>query len=167
MIRRQHKKYSKPRKLFDNTRISSENKLVNHYGLKNKKEIWKADFAIGRLRGHAKKLITASSEKQQEFLDRLIAKGLLKSNAKIDDVLALTKEAILERRLQTIVFKKNMTKTAKEARQLITHRHIQIGDKIVTIPSYFVDLNEEAEISKRIKQKKEKMKEEKLEINNG
>ena len=154
MIRRQHKKYTKPKRLFDKARIDEENKLLKIYGLKNKKEVWKADYFIDNLRKQAKKLITAPQEKQGEFLSRLVKKNIVKKASQIDDVLALAKEAILERRLQTIVFRKQLAKTPKEARQLITHRHVKIKDRIVTIPSYSVDSDEEKEISVQKKEKK-------------
>jgi len=156
MIRRQHKKYNPPRKLFDKSRIDEENILMKKYGLKNKREIWKADYAVNKIRSQAKELITASAARQKEFIERLASKGLVKKNAQIDDVLALTKEAVLERRLQTIIFQKKMSATPKQARQLITHRHIKVSDKIVTIPSYFVNLGEESGISKSEKIKKAK-----------
>jgi len=155
-VRKQHKKYTSPRKLFDKVRIDEENILLKNYGLKNKREIWKADFAVNKVRSQAKDLITASAEKQKEFIERLIAKGLVKKGAQIDDVLALTKEAILERRLQTIVFKKGSAKTAKAARQLITHRHVVMDGEIITVPSYFVNLGDENKISLVIKEKKAK-----------
>ena len=66
---RKKKKYSRPRKLFDKIRIEEENELIKKYGLKNKKEIWKADSAIGRVRNQAKNLITADSEEQKKLID--------------------------------------------------------------------------------------------------
>ena len=108
MIRKQHKKYTSPRKLFDKPRIDEENALLKKYGLKNKREVWKADYQINKIRNQAKELITASSAKQREFIDRLASKGLVKPTAQIDDVLALTKEAMLERRLQTVVFQRKI-----------------------------------------------------------
>jgi small subunit ribosomal protein S4 len=153
---RQHKRYSRPRKLFEKTRIEGENVLMNKYGLKNKKEIWKADSYIERIRVQAKKLITASQEKQEEFIARLAKLGMIKSNSKIDDVLALTKESLLERRLQTLTFKKGLAKTIKEARQLINHRHILLDNEIVTIPSRIVLLEEENKLKSKEKKKKEK-----------
>ena len=153
-VRKQHKKFTSPRKLFDKARIDEENILLKNYGLKNKTEIWKADFSVNKVRSQAKDLITVSAEKQKEFLERLMAKGLVKKGAQIDDVLALTKEAILERRLQTVVFKKGIAKTAKAARQLITHRHVMVDGEIVTVPSYFVNLDNEHKISLVIKVKK-------------
>ena len=53
---------------------------------------------------------------------------------------------ILERRLQTIIYRKGLTKTIHQARQLITHRHIIIGNQRVTVPSYIVAREEEKQI---------------------
>jgi len=148
-IRRQKKKYRRPAKLFEKERIEEENVFKERYGLKNKKEIWKAEAAIERLRGQAKKLITAPEEEQDFFIERLVSKGLLEKGAKIDSVLDMKKENLLNRRLQTIVCKKSLAKTPKHARQLITHRHVLVGERVVNIPSYSVDLKEEKKVRLR------------------
>jgi len=145
-IRRQKKVFLRPAKPFETERIQEENKVKEKYGLKSKREIWKAEAQVRRLRGIAKRLITASAEKQEEFLNKLMAKGFLKSASKIDNVLDMKKEDYLERRLQTVVLRKSFAKSAKHARQLVTHRYIKIGDRIVNIPSYSVNLNEEKTI---------------------
>ena len=160
-VRKQHKKYTSPRKLFDKPRIDEENALLKKYGLKNKREVWKADYQVNKIRNQAKELITAPAAKQREFIDRLASKGLVKPTAQIDDVLALTKEAMLERRLQTVVFQKKIVKTPKQARQLITHRHIMINNKFITVPSYFVNLEEEKKITKKEQVKRAQVQSEK------
>lgn len=146
-IRRQKKMYSRPRKPFELERITEENEVVEKYGLKNKKEIWKAEAAISKIRGIAKKLITASSEEQEAFISRLAKKGLIKSGSKMDNVLDLKKEDHLERRLQTIVLRKGFAKSAKQARQLVTHKYVRVGDRIINIPSYGVSVDEESKVS--------------------
>ncbi|MEN9626153.1 MAG: hypothetical protein RL557_481 [archaeon] len=168
-MKRQHKKYARPRKPFDKIRIEEEDVLVEKYGLKNKKEIWKAEAKIAKLRNQAKKLIVADEEKKQAFLARLQKKGF--KAEKIPDVLALDKEDLLKRRLQTIVHAKQLANTAKQARQFITHKHIAIGDHIVNIPSYHVSVEEEPsirltvvlELKKPIVDKMEEIKDEILE----
>ncbi|MCX8193964.1 MAG: 30S ribosomal protein S4 [Candidatus Pacearchaeota archaeon] len=151
--RRLHKRYKRPKHIFEKARIEEEKEILKKYGLKNMREIWKAETEINRIRNQAKKLIL-KPESQEEFFNRLIKIGLIKKGATIDDVLALTKEQLLERRLQTILFKKGLAKTIKEARQLITHKKVKIGENIVNIPSYIVKINEEDKIS--LIQKKEK-----------
>ena len=141
MPKRKQKQYSRPRNPFDKTRILAENELKEKYGDKNKKEIWKADAAIGRIRNLAKQLITSSEEDIKDFIKRLQKKGFKVES--IAEVLALNKEDWLKRRLQTILTSKGLTTTPKQARQFVVHKHVSIGDQIVNIPSYMVKLEEE------------------------
>lgn len=146
-IRRQKKRYSRPKKPFEAERIAAENEVVKKYGLKNKKEIWRAEASISRLRNLAKRLITAPAEEQEAFISRLARKGLLSSDSKIDNVLDLKKEDWLDRRIQTVVFKKGLAKTQKHARQMVIHKFVKVGGRVVNIPSYLVNLEEEKMIS--------------------
>lgn len=161
MPKRKQKKYSRPQRPFDKTRIEEENVLKERYGLKNKREIWKADAAIGRIRNQAKKLITASEEDKMHFVERLRKKGFKIES--IADALALDKEDWLKRRLQTIVFIKKLSNTPKQARQFIVHKHISAGNKIVNIPSYQVSLEEEPSIKLNIALKIKETKKSKIE----
>ena len=157
-IRRQHKKYERPLRLFEKDRIEDENKFKEKYGLKNKKEIWKMKFAVKKIRNQAKGLIMSRPEEQDAFISRIVKKGLIKSGAKIDDILGMTIDKYVERRLQTLVLRKGFSTTAKGARQMITHRKIMIGDRIVNVPSYMINLEEEKIIKAvpaRVKAKKE------------
>ncbi|MBU3913031.1 MAG: 30S ribosomal protein S4 [Nanoarchaeota archaeon] len=141
---RKHKRYSRPRKAYDINRIGDENKLVARYGLKNKREIWKAEAKIDNIRGQAKTLITASQEEQQKLIDKLNKIGL--NVGRIADILALKKEDWLKRRLQSVLIEKNLAKTPKGARQMIAHKHVAISGNIVNIPSYVVPVEEEDKI---------------------
>jgi len=152
---KKHKKYSKPKKLHDAIRVEEENKLVERYGLKNKREIWKAESFVSRMRNRAKELITASTEKQQEFIVKLKKMGF--KVEKIADILALTKEDWLKRRLQSVLIIKMGIKP-KHARQLITHKHVAIDGKRINIPSYLVKVEEEDKI--QLIQKAKPLKEE-------
>lgn len=158
---RKHKIYSRPRKAYDSARIAEENRLVARYGLKNKREIWKADSAVDNIRSQAKKLITASVEEQKKLISKLDKMGF--KVEKIADILALKKEDWLKRRLQSIIVEKQIAKTPKAARQLISHKHISVSGNIVNIPSYLVHVNEEDKISVVRLKTKEMRKLEKLE----
>lgn len=168
-MKRQRKKYSRPQKPFDKVRIDDENVLRERYGLKNKKEIWRADAAVGRIRNQAKKLITSSDEEKNAFIEKLQKKGFEIEN--IADVLALNKENWLKRRLQTIVHVKKFVSTPKQARQLITHKHVSIDGQVVNVPSYQVSMGEESQVKLDItlkvvekpKSKEEQIKEDILE----
>ncbi|MBM3233630.1 30S ribosomal protein S4 [Candidatus Pacearchaeota archaeon] len=141
---RKHKRYSRPRKLYDKARIENENLLLKRYGLKSKREIWKAEAAVDRIRKQAKSLITSSKEEQEKLFEKLRKIGFdIKNTA---DALALNKENWLKRRLQSLVVEKKLARTPKEARQLIAHKHISIGGKRINIPSYIVPVDEEDKI---------------------
>jgi small subunit ribosomal protein S4 len=75
-MKRKHKNYSRPKRPFDKVRIEQEREIKKNFGLKNKKEIWKAEAKIGKIREKAKKLISSSEEEQQEFFGRLKKIGL-------------------------------------------------------------------------------------------
>jgi len=143
--KKQRKKYIVPKNLFDRSRIEGEKNLVNKYGLKNRREIWIAVAKLKKIRDRAKKLIL-QPEKQEEFLARLEHLGLIQKQATIDDVLALDKEKILDRRFQTIVLAQKLAKTIKEARQLVSHKKVMIDNKICDVPGRLITLKEEAKI---------------------
>ena len=149
-IKRRRKLYSRPRKPFDLKRITDENVLVEKYGLKNKTEIWKAISKASKMRRRAKGLISESPERQREFFEKLNKMGL--AVTKISDVLALTQEHLFERRLQTMVFKKKLANTPKQARQMIVHKKVLVNGKAVNIPSFVVTRDLENKIS--IKERK-------------
>jgi small subunit ribosomal protein S4 len=166
---RKHKKFKRPKNAFDLSRINSENDIVKKYGLKNKKEIWKAKAKLEIIRNTAKTLIDSDEERQERFLIKLKSQGF---NVKTTvDVLALTEEDILKRRLQTIVLNRKLATTPRGARQLITHKHVAINSRIVDVPSYLVPINEEEKIkttlNKKIKMAKEKSEEPMEEIENA
>jgi small subunit ribosomal protein S4 len=144
-MKRKHKNYSRPKRPFDKTRIEEEKVIVKEYGLKNKREIWKAEAKVKLIRERAKKMVSAKEEDRKEFFKRLNEMGI-KVNS-IADVLSLTKEDWLKRRLQTVVVKKELAKTPKESRQMITHKKILVDGKAVNIPSYIVSVELENKIS--------------------
>lgn len=163
MFGRKSNKFKRPRKMYDAVRIAAENQLLTKYGLKSKREIWKAAAQIDKIRGLAKEAITASQEEQEKLFNRLNKMGL---NVKsIADALALTVEDWLKRRLQSILVEKKMATTPGQARQLIVHKHVSINGKKVNIPSYIVESDEEHSLTMNlvIKLKKEKEKHSEME----
>jgi small subunit ribosomal protein S4 len=151
-MKRKHKKYSKPKRPFDKERIDEEAGIKKKFGLKNKKEIWRAEAKIKSIRKKAKKLISAKKEEQQALFDKLKKIGLDVNS--IADVLSLNKTNFLERRLQTVVVNKKLSTTTKSARQLITHKKVLIDGSVIDSPSYIVPIN----LEKKITVKKQKAK---------
>jgi len=158
-MKRQHKQYSRPKKPFDKVRIIEEAEIKEEFGLKNKKEIWKADAKVKLMREKAKKLISASETDKESFFERLRKIGL-KVNS-IGDVLSLDKKDYLNRRLQTVLVQKGLATTSKSARQLITHKKVLINGNSINAPSYIVPVKLEDKITlKEKKMKKEMVKKE-------
>lgn len=149
-MKRKHKRYSRPKKPFEKGRIDEEGRIKEEFGLKNKREIWKANSQVSSIRGKAKRLIKSSPEEQKALFKRLQKIGL-KVNS-ISDVLALETKDYLERRLQTIVARKGIVPTMKSARQNIVHKKILVNGKVVNVPSYIVPVDLENKIG--IKEKK-------------
>lgn len=146
-MKRFRKKYKRPFKPFDKERIAKEVKLLKSYGLKNKREIWKAEAVLRKFQRMAKKLIAKPDEEEKKKLFEKIEKlGILEKVESLDDILGLTVEDILKRRLQSVLYLRGLTKTCKQARQLITHGHVRIKERKVTFPSYLVPKDEEQEI---------------------
>ena len=145
------KKYQTPRHPWQKARIEEEKIIIKEYGMKNKKEIWKMESRLRDFADRAKKLITAKTaqaEKERiELLSKLRSLGLISAEAGLDDILGLTLRHILERRLQTQVYKKNLARSMGQARQFIVHNHVLVGDKKINSPSYIVSVKEEGLVS--------------------
>jgi small subunit ribosomal protein S4 len=151
-----HKRYQTPLRPFEKTRIEEENKLMIEYGLRNKREVWKAASHLRRYRKAARDLLALMSTgagqarfeaKKEELLGHLQRLGLLGPDADIDSVLSLKVQHHLERRLQTLVYRQGLARSPKQARQLITHGHIAINGKRINIPGYGVPRAEETQIA--------------------
>jgi small subunit ribosomal protein S4 len=146
--RKQRRTYSRPKAPFTMQRIVEEKEICNKYGLKNRKELWKAKTELARIRTQAKKLQALKGEDTEQGVSQLMSKlNRLGINcARIDDILVLKVENLLERRLQTVVFKKGIASTPKQARQYIAHNHIIVLNHRVTVPGYMVKASEEDSI---------------------
>jgi small subunit ribosomal protein S4 len=148
--RKAKKLYRRPRMIWTTDQLNAELYIMGSYGLRNKRELWKAQTEVARIRNQARALLALSAEARAEkekrllnFLNRL---GLTKEGATLDDILNLKIEDLLERRLQTIVMKKSGTKSPYQARQVVKHGHVSIGNRKVNIPGYLVRTEEESQI---------------------
>jgi len=146
------KKWERPGHPWIKDRLSEEMELVGTYGLRNKRELWRAQTLLRELRKRARALLSLPPDlrrmRERELIRKLFRMGLLESEeATLDEVLGLSVSNILERRLQTIVYRKGLAKTIHQARQLIAHGHIAIAGRRVRSPSYLVSRDEEGLIS--------------------
>jgi small subunit ribosomal protein S4 len=145
--RKIRKKWEGPRHPWRKDVLEQEMKLVGAYGLRNKRELWITATIVRRIRHRARSLLAAPKEvrekEEKALIIRLVKLGVLRENARLEDVLALKPEDLLERRLQTIVYRKGLARTIHEARQLIVHGHIAIAGRRIRSPGYLVTLDEE------------------------
>lgn len=138
------KTWKGPRHPWKRDALRREMELLGIYGLRNKRELWKAMTILRKIRHQARRLLAQRDERQtQELLSKLHRLGLLSANATLDDVLSLKIEDILERRLQTIVFRRGLAKSMHHARQLVVHGHVAIGGIRVRTPNRLLTIDEE------------------------
>jgi small subunit ribosomal protein S4 len=155
--KRHKRKYVTPTRPWDKVRLEKEVEVIIKYGLRNKRELWRFHNLLRKYRRVARELLAKinlpgregdlAKAKAQMVIKKLAKIGILKEDATLDDILNLTVDAFLERRLQTMVFRQGLANTIKQARQLIVHGHIAIDGRKVTVPGHIVTKEEETKIS--------------------
>jgi len=148
--RRPRRTYSTPRSPWSSDQLAQELYLVGSYGLRNKRELYKAQSQLSSIRKQARHLLAAPAvertREEGKLLNSLLKKGLLSPGMILDDVLSLSVEDMLSRRLQTVIYKRGSAVTPAQARQLIVHRHVKIGERVVSVPGYHVTAEDEQKI---------------------
>jgi small subunit ribosomal protein S4 len=144
------KAWRKPKRPLNYDLKMEELKTLGTFGLRTKRELWKAHTKLSRVRHQARSLLALQQDLREErepiLMKSLTRIGLVSSDATLDDVLNLKVDDLLGRRLQTQVFKKFGFKTPYQARQAVVHGHIMIDDRVVDLPSYTVTMAEENKI---------------------
>ena len=148
--KKKHKRYTTPKRPYDVANLEEELKLIGAYSLRNKRELWSHRTELSTLRRRARQLLSmdpvARADTEKEMIRRLSGLGLVRERANLDDILELSIQDLMERRLQTFIFRKGMAKSLYQARQLITHGHIAISGRKVKAPSYMVTMEDEANL---------------------
>jgi len=141
MLRRK-KGYSTPKHPWRAERIKEEHGMRKEYGLRRLKEIWKMEAVLRNWRDQAKQIIGLLPEQKEKAEKILLAKlqkfGVIGSEADLDDILSLQLRNIMEKRLQTFMYKKGMAITPKQARQFIVHNKVMVNNAKISSPSYLV-----------------------------
>ncbi len=106
---------------------------------------------LSKIRGIARTLLGAIEEQraqlERQYLKRLARLGILPEAASVDNILDLTVKDLMERRLQTIVYRSGLAKSVHQARQFVSHGHVSVAGQIVTVPGYLVKRDEESRIA--------------------
>ncbi|MDE1851336.1 MAG: 30S ribosomal protein S4 [Candidatus Micrarchaeota archaeon] len=142
------KKFERPKLMWNKERIDHDHGLRDRYGLKNLRELWKVSTEVSRIRRNVREVLSGRSTEKVGFSirDRLARYNVISKDATIDDMLNITPEALLDRRLQSLVFKKGLARTPKQARQLITHGFISVNGQKVKSPGFMVSIDQEGHI---------------------
>ena len=145
--KKSRKRYSRPRSPWRTDQLAQELYLLGTFGLRNKRELWRSQTQLSSVRKQARTLLAATEavrlREEKKLLDSLRRRGLVGETATLDDILSLTVEDMLARRLQSMVFKKGMSLSPLHSRQLIVHGHVSVGGRIITVPGYEVGSREE------------------------
>lgn len=148
--KKKQKRYTTPKRPYNQDALEEELRLLGAYGLRNKRELWRHRTEVSRIRRMAREKLSMEPVERAEgerIMKRKLHKlGLVDERATLEDILTLRIEGLMERRLQTVVYRKGMAKSLFQARQLITHGHISVGGKKVRAPSYLVTLEDEAQL---------------------
>ncbi len=146
--KKNRRKYTRSKVMWNRLRIDREHEIKDRYGLRNLRELWTASTEVSRIRRNAREVLSnkVSEKVGKDIIQRLSRYNIVNKDAKIDDLLGITPEAILNRRLQSIVLKAGLSKTIKQSRQLITHGFISINGRKVKSPGYLVAADEEPRV---------------------
>jgi small subunit ribosomal protein S4 len=149
--KRNRRKYDKPKDIWSSGRIEIDKKYIKDFGLKNEKELWKVQTELSKIRSNVRVLLSSTdSEKSNkvgsDIINRLTKYGIAPNGSTLDRLFDLNETSFLERRLQSITFRKGLAKSMKQARQLITHGFIAISGRKIDKPSYLVSISEEDKV---------------------
>ncbi len=149
--RKPHKAYETPRHPWRKDQLEEELHLVGEYGLRNKRELRRHETDLSQIRGIARTLLGSEEEAraqlERQYLTSLARRGVLPESAAVDNILDLNVKDLMERRLQTIVYRAGLAKSIHQARQFVIHGHISVAGDIVTVPSYVVLRDQESRIA--------------------
>jgi small subunit ribosomal protein S4 len=149
--RKPHKAYQTPRHPWRKDQLEEELHLVGDYGLRNKRELRRHETDLSQIRGIARTLLGTEEEEraqlERQYLTSLARKGILPESATVDNILDLNVKDLMERRLQTIVYRSGLAKSIYQARQFVIHGHVSVAGDIVTVPSYVVHRDQESRIA--------------------
>ncbi len=147
--KRNRKKFSKPKNTYNTARIESDRAMIKEYGLKNMHELWGAQTELSRVRSNVRILLAGmpgAEKRKADIVGRLAKLGIVNENVEIEKLLDLKETDLLERRLESRVFKKGLAKSMKQARQIIVHGFISVNGTKVNKPGYMVKVNEDSMI---------------------
>src|SRR5215469_3919779 len=107
--RKKRKTYQSPRHPWRKEQLEEELRLLGDYGLRNKRELRRHETQLSEIRGIARTLLGATEQQrsvlESNYLKRMSRLGFLPESSNVDNILDLSVKDLMERRLQTLVFR--------------------------------------------------------------
>ncbi|MBE5854653.1 MAG: 30S ribosomal protein S4 [Lachnospiraceae bacterium] len=95
------------------------------------------------------------AKQQAKFIYGVLEKPFRNYYEKADMMKGQTGEnlmVLLERRLDSVVFRMGFARTRREARQVVDHKHILVNGKVINIPSYLIKAGDVIEVKEKAKE---------------
>eukprot|EP00601_Ochromonadales_sp_CCMP2298_P002863 CAMPEP_0173175450 /NCGR_PEP_ID=MMETSP1141-20130122/3923_1 /TAXON_ID=483371 /ORGANISM="non described non described, Strain CCMP2298" /LENGTH=175 /DNA_ID=CAMNT_0014097703 /DNA_START=87 /DNA_END=611 /DNA_ORIENTATION=+ len=147
------KAYRTVRRPFEKERLDQELKLCGEYGLRCKREIWRVQYMLSKVRKAARTLLMCDAKDPKRLFEtpplirRLKRYGLLtEEENSLDDILKLTTQIFMERSSRAPTAPAELAKSIHHARVLIRQKHIRVGKQVVNVPSFLVRTDSEKHI---------------------
>jgi len=149
-IRRPRKKWRGPTNPWISSALGDEMRLLGKYGLRNKRELYVAAAVARKYRRMERSFFALPPEertaRESELIKRLYEAGYLPSpEGTSDAVLSMGVEAVLERRLQSLVANK-LGISQHAARQLVVHGHVRVNGRRLRSPGALINRGDEGGI---------------------
>ena len=117
----------------------------------NKKSIRKSTRANRKVSEYGLQLREKQKAKFIYGVQEKPFRNLYKKAERMPGLVGTNLMTLLELRLDNIIFRMGFARTRREARQVVTHRHVLVNGKVVNIPSYKVTPGDVIEIKEKSK----------------